>query len=65
MSYSYVAMSFRSLPKEIKKAITDKVVFEEFEAIVKKTKYSHASRVAGVHHYRRINDPSYTVETRR
>ncbi len=55
MSHSYVAMSFRSLPKEIKEAIVENLKLSEFEVLVRRVKFSPATRIAGLHHYKKMN----------
>lgn len=58
MPRDYVSMSFKSLPKKIRMAITDEMELSEFEALVRQIKYSVASRKAGLHHYKKINTPA-------
>lgn len=55
MSHSYVAMSFRSLPKEIKEAIVENLKLSEFEVLIRRLKFSPATRIAGLHHYKKMN----------
>lgn len=65
MSHSYVAMSFRSLPREIKKAIAENIELSEFEVLIRRLKFSPASRIAGLHHYKKMNRTTLSLQAQK
>ncbi|WP_172959783.1 hypothetical protein [Thiomicrorhabdus aquaedulcis] len=55
MSYSYVSISFRSLPRIIREAIQQRVDESVFMEILNKPKYGLGVRKAAIHHYQKKN----------
>jgi len=54
VSRSYVAMSFRSLPKSIRDAIEERMSKESFQEMIERPRYGLGVRKAAMHFYEKM-----------
>ncbi|GAB6071613.1 hypothetical protein JCM30760_27110 [Thiomicrorhabdus hydrogeniphila] len=56
MNHSYVAISFRSLPKEIREAIEETMELTKFQELIRRPRYGLGVRKAANHFYTKMNN---------